>query len=117
MAENNKQILELANAAITKGDYEGFLFFCTEDTRWTFVGEQTLSGKTAVLEYMKKAYVEPPKFKVEHLIAEDDFLTAIGQISMNGKDGKAVDYAYCDVWRLREGKLHELKAFVIVDKT
>jgi uncharacterized protein (TIGR02246 family) len=117
MTVYNKQVLEQANAAITKGDYEGFLSFCTEDTRWTFVGEQTLDGKQAVREYMAKVYLEPPSFKVAQLIAEDDFVTAIGQISMNDKDGKAVDYAYCDVWRLREGKLHELKAFVIADKT
>lgn len=117
MNENNKQILERANAAITKGDYEGFLSFCTEDTEWTFIGEQVLRGKEAVREYMAKAYVEPPKFMVEHLIADGDFVTAVGRISMKGKDGKMVDYSYCDVWRLREGKLHELKAFVIADQT
>ena len=29
MTQNNKQILEQANAAVTKGDYESFLSFCT----------------------------------------------------------------------------------------
>jgi hypothetical protein len=33
MTVYNKQVLEQANAAITKGDYEGFLSFCTENTR------------------------------------------------------------------------------------
>ncbi|MEQ7801863.1 nuclear transport factor 2 family protein [Pedobacter sp. ASV1-7] len=117
MTENNKQILEQANAAITKGDYEGFLSFCTADTRWTFVGEQTLQGKQAVREYMAKVYVEPPKFRVERLIAEDDFVTALGQISLKDEEGKMVDYAYCDVWQFLDGKLHKLKAFVIAAKT
>ncbi|MFA4867913.1 MAG: nuclear transport factor 2 family protein [Pedobacter sp.] len=86
--------MEQANAAMTICDYEGFLSFCTADTEWTFVGEQTLQGKQDVREYMAKVYVEPPKFRVERLIAEDDFVTALGQISLKDKKGKMVDYAY-----------------------
>jgi len=110
---NNKAILEKANAEITKGNYEGFLDFCTEDTEWTFVGEQNLQGKEAVRQYMAKTYLEPPKFLVEHLIAEDDFVTAVGQISMKDKDGKIADYSYCDVWQFRDGLMNKLTAFVI----
>lgn len=112
---NNKTILETANAAITKGDYEGFLSFCTEDTVWTFVGDRTLKGKQAIREYMAQVYTEPPTFMVENLIEEGDFVIAIGKISLKDEGGKIIDYSYCDVWRLRDGKLHELKAFVIED--
>jgi ketosteroid isomerase-like protein len=113
MSENNKAILEKANAAITQGDNEGFLSFCTEDTEWTFVGDKTLRGKEAVRQWMATAYVEPPKFIVAHLIAEGDFVTALGNITMKDEDGTEVDYSYCDVWRFRDGKMAELKAFVI----
>ncbi|QGK74270.1 nuclear transport factor 2 family protein [Flavobacterium sp. SLB02] len=110
---NNKAILEKANAAVSNGDNEGFLSFCTEDTKWTFVGDKTLEGKQAVRAYMAIEYLEPPKFKVEYLIAEDDFVTAIGTISLKDKSGKLVDYSYSDTWRFRDGKMAELKAFVI----
>lgn len=110
---SNKEILEKANAAVTEGDNEGFLSFCTEDTEWTFVGDKTLKGKEAVRQYMATAYVEPPKFMVETLIAEGEYVTAIGKISMKDEDGKMVHYAYCDVWRFRDGKMAELRAFVI----
>ena len=110
---DHKAILTAANAAITNGDNEGFLSFCTDDTEWTFVGEQTLKGKEAVRQYMAVAYVEPPKFLVENLVADGAFVTAIGKISMKNEDGKTVDYSYCDVWRFRDGKMAELKAFVI----
>ena len=110
---DHKAILTAANAAITNGDNEGFLSFCTDDTEWTFVGEQTLKGKEAVRQYMAVAYVEPPKFLVENLIADGAFVTAIGKISMKNEDGKTVDYSYCDVWRFLDGKMAELKAFVI----
>lgn len=110
---NNKAILQKANTAITEGDNEGFLSFCTDDTEWTFVGDKILRGKEAVRQYMAMAYVEPPKFRVENLIAEGEFVTAVGKISMKDENGKMVDYSYCDVWRFRDGKMAELKAFVI----
>jgi ketosteroid isomerase-like protein len=112
MSFNHKEILLKANAAITEGDHEAFLAFCTDDTVWEFMGDQTLHGKQAVREYMKKAYAAPPQFMVERLIAEGDFLTAIGQISLQDEHGQLTDYDYCDVWQFRDGKLDKLKAFV-----
>ncbi|WNZ26296.1 nuclear transport factor 2 family protein [Leptolyngbya sp. NK1-12] len=117
MSENNKAVLEAANAAITEGNNEGFLSFCTDDMEWTFVGDKTLKGKEAVRCWMATAYIEPPKFAVDHLIAEGDFVTALGNITMKDEDGKAAHYSYCDVWRFRGGKIVELRAFVIKTET
>lgn len=111
--EDNKAILEQANAAITQGNYEGFLSFCTDDTQWAFVGDKTLEGKQAVRQWMATTYLEPPKFMVENLIAGGDFVTALGTISLPDEDGKTADYSYCDVWQFRGGKMAALKAFVI----
>jgi ketosteroid isomerase-like protein len=109
---DHKSILLQANKAITEGNHEAFLAFCTDDTEWEFMGDQTLQGKQAVREYMTKVYIEPPQFMVEHLIAEGDFLTAIGTISLKDEHGTMTDYDYCDVWQFRDGKLDKLKAFV-----
>ncbi len=116
MLESNKAVLERANGAVVKGDYEGFLAHCTEDVEWAFVGDRTLKGKEAVRQYMKATYIEPPSFRVDHLIAEGDFVTALGDIDLTDETGRLVHYAYCDVWRLRDGKLAELKAFVVEAK-
>lgn len=113
MNANNKAILEEANAFVAKGDYERFLTYCTEDTVWTFLGERILCGKEAVRQYMAEVYVEPPVFDVDHTIAEGEFVTVIGKISLKDKSGNTNHYDYCDVWKFRDGKLHEVKAFVI----
>ncbi|WP_236059440.1 nuclear transport factor 2 family protein [Chitinophaga rhizophila] len=110
---SNKAILETANAAVTAGDYEAFLSYCTDDTEWTFVGDRRLQGKEAVRQYMAESYIAPPENIVEYLIAEGDMLTAGGKISMQQKDGTMANYEYCDVWTFREGKMDKLKAFVI----
>ncbi|SMC61343.1 Ketosteroid isomerase-related protein [Chryseobacterium sp. YR221] len=111
----NKEILEKANSAIVKGDYEGFLTFCADDVRWIFVGDQTLHGKEEVRQYMAKAYLEPPNFSVETIVAEGEFVTAIGKIQIKDEDGQSSDSSYCDVWRFQNQKMVELKAFVIPD--
>ena len=113
MTEQNKAVLEEANAANAKGDYERFLSFCADDTEWTFVGDRILKGKEAIRQYMTETYIEPPKFTVVNLIAEGDFVTALGEITLKDKAGKETHFSYCDVWRFRSGKMVELKAFVI----
>ncbi len=113
MSEKNKAILETANAAVAEGNYERFLSFCADDTEWTFVGDRTLQGKEGVRQYMAATYIEPPKFTVDNLIAEGDFVTAIGDITLKDEDGEVVHHSYCDVWRFRGGKIVELRAFVI----
>lgn len=113
MSESNTAVLLRANEAVARGDHEGFLQHCTEDTRWTFVGDRVLDGKAAVREWMAQTYREPPVFDVRRTIAQDDFVTALGEITVKDADGKAVRSAYCDTWRLRDGKLAELLAFVV----
>jgi uncharacterized protein len=113
MSENNKAILEAANAAIAEGNNEGFLSFCADDTQWIFVGDKTLNGKETFRQWMATKYIEPPKFRVAHLIAEGDFVTALGDITMKDEEGKAAHYSYCDIWRFRGDKIVELRAFVI----
>lgn len=112
MSEKNKAILEAANDAIRKGDKEGFLSYCTEDTEWTYVGDKTLKGKEAVLKYLGESK-DPPNFTVDHLIAEGEYVTALGDITMKDENGQEVQYSYCDVWRFRDDEMAELKAFVI----
>jgi uncharacterized protein len=113
MSEKDKQILGKANAAIAEGDIEGFLNFCTEDSEWIFVGDRKLKGKDAIRQWMATAYKEPPEFEVHHMIADNDFVAALGEITLKDEEGKAVRHAYCDVWRFRDGKMAGLRAFVI----
>ena len=113
MTDSHKTILQKANAAMLELDFEGFLAHCTEDTVWTFVGDKKLSGKQAVREWMPTAYREPPVFELHRMVSEGDFLTAIGEITLNNESGEMIRHCYCDVWRFRDGKLAELQAFVI----
>jgi uncharacterized protein len=80
---------------------------------WTFEGDKTLKGKAAVRQWMATTYKEPPRFRVQRMIAEGDFVAALGEITLKDEEGRTGQHAYCDVWRFREGKMAELHAFVI----
>lgn len=113
MSETNKSVLLEANAAVRAGDHEGFLARCTDDVVWSTVGGDTLHGKAAVRAWMTGAYAQPPRFTVDALIAEDDRLVALGTLTLDDESGRPRQHAYCDVWRLRDGRLAELHAYVI----
>lgn len=113
MSELHKATLQQANAAIAQGDFDGFLVHCTEDTKWVFVGDQTLEGKTAVRDCMVKTYRVPPRFQVDRLIADAEHVVAMGNITLQDDSGNDTHHAYCDVWRFVDGKMAELRAFVV----
>ena len=109
---NLKEILNEANACIAVCNYNQFLAYCTTDTQWTFVGETSLTGIDEVMDYMKEAYIEPPRFKIDLMIEEGNYLTAVGTISIVNTDSLLISYEYCDVWRFENGKLAGLKGFI-----
>ena len=113
MSESNKDVLLKANAAVTRGDNEGFLACCTDDLVWSTVGGETLRGKETVRAWMVDGYAEPPKFTVRELVAEGDLVVALGDIESKDEQGNTVQNAYSDVWRFRDGKMAELRAFVV----
>jgi len=113
----NAMILHKANEFVKKGNYESFLVYCTEDTKWVFVGERILDGRDKVREYMKEFYLEPPVFTVENTIEDGSYVTVTGEITLKAANGTYNHYDYCDVWRFENGKIAELKAFVIEKKS
>ncbi|WP_342331952.1 nuclear transport factor 2 family protein [Pedobacter sp. FW305-3-2-15-E-R2A2] len=113
----NATILHKANEFVKKGNYESFLVYCTQDTKWVFVGERILEGRDKVREYMKEFYLEPPVFTVEKTIEEGSYVTVTGEITLKAANGTYNHYDYCDVWRFENGKIAELKAFVIEKKS
>ena len=113
----NATILHKANEFVKKGNYESFLVYCTQDTKWVFVGERILEGKDKVREYMKEFYLEPPVFTVEKTIEDGSYVTVTGEITLKAANGTYNHYDYCDVWRFENGKIAELKAFVIEKKS
>src|SRR4030095_14900571 len=109
----NKEIVQKVNESFAEGGVEAFLSQCADDVVWTIIGDRTVKGKNAIREWLSSMDMEPPKLTVDNIIAEGDFVTAYGNMTMKEKDGKRVPYAYCDIYRFRRGKIAELHSFVV----
>jgi len=98
MSAKNKEIVEKVNAAFAEGSTEKFLSLCADDVEWTTVGDKAVKGKDAIRQWMASmGNMEPPKFTVDNVIAEGDFVTAYGDMTMKDKDGEVAPYSYCDI--------------------
>ena len=113
MSERNKEIIARVNAAFAEANTEKFLSLCDDNVKWTMVGDTTVQGKDAIRKWMASMPSEPPQFTVDNVIAEGDFVTAYGDMTMKEKDGTPGSYSYCDLYRVRGDKIVELSSFVI----
>ncbi|MBA3560114.1 MAG: nuclear transport factor 2 family protein [Gemmatimonadaceae bacterium] len=112
MSAKTKEIVTKVNAAFAEGSVEGFLSFCSEDVEFRMVGAGAFKGKAAIREWMASMDSEPPTIAVDNVIAEGDFVTAHGDMTM--KEGeKVVPYSYCDIYRFRDDLIVELTGFVM----
>ena len=118
MSQENKQIIEQVNRAFMEGRTEGFLEHCAEDVVWVMEGETTTKGIAGIREFMSQAEGhEPPKFSVDKTVAEGDSVICYGQMAMNEPKGCEGTYSYCDAYTLENGKIKELRSFVVKHKT
>lgn len=114
MRRTPQEILESANAEMAAGNPEGFLAHCTDDIRWEMVGDTVLVGKAAVMAWARSTYaVAPPKFTADQWIVENDWLAVHGEITVEDAHRGPIHSRYCDLWRIQDGKLAELRAFAI----
>jgi ketosteroid isomerase-like protein len=113
-ATKNKEIVGKVNDAFAENRPEDFLSFCSEDVRWTIIGDKTCNGKDAIREFMSSMEgMAPPTFTVDTIVAEGDSVVAHGDMKMAGKDGTVEPYSYCDIYGFRDGKISELSSFVV----
>jgi len=89
MSAKNKEIVEKVNASFAEGGVEGFLSHCADDVVWTIIGEKRTKGKKAIREWMSAIDIEPPKFTVDKIVAEGDFVTPYGDINFWEKEDGA----------------------------
>jgi ketosteroid isomerase-like protein len=114
MPVNRKEIVERINQGFAENNLEKVLSFCTDDITWTMVGDTTKKGKDVIRKWMAAMNPQPPRLTIQQTIAEGDSVVARGDMVMaEEKNGPAIPYTFCDIYRFAGDKVAELTAFVI----
>ncbi|UKJ07663.1 nuclear transport factor 2 family protein [Solitalea lacus] len=113
-AQSNKELIIRLNEFFALGNVNAFLEYCSEDVRWGMMGTTPLVGIESVREAMTaEEFSEPPIINVRNVIAEGDMVMAEGFMSMKKKDGSTFNADFCDIYKLKEGKIKELNSYVV----
>lgn len=113
MVANTKDIVAKVNEAFANNNMDAFLAFCADDLEWTMVGDETKKGKESIRQWMSGMPQEVPKFDVKQVIAEGDFVVCYGDMTMKDEEKVDVPYSYCDLYRFRDGKITEMRSWVM----
>lgn len=110
----NKEIIHEVTSAFVRADIETVLKYCHEDLVWTMFGYPPMHGKEPLrrsnnMENLK----QPPDFNMLELIVEGDNVVSRGNMTMELKDGKTEFCEFCDIYRLKDGKIKELLSYVV----
>ena len=117
MSDANKKIVQAVNDAFTTNDTEAFLAHCKDDVVWTIVGELTNTSTASIREWMKSdPTCEPPKFTVDKIIAEGDSAMCYGDMLMKDEKGVEAKYSFVDAYEFDNGKIAELRSFIVKHK-
>ncbi|MEX1057942.1 MAG: nuclear transport factor 2 family protein [Natronospirillum sp.] len=112
----SKQFLIDFNEAWAREDKAAILAAVTDDIQFRMAGEEDINGKeafAAVLEEMAGTGQEFTLTINRVIISAEDTAAVEGEMTLVDEDGEPVVFMFCDVYGLRDGKIAELKAFVV----
>jgi len=102
-AQENKELVQRGYDAFAAGDMETLMNLFDDEIEWVQPGESAVSGtfhgKTEVMEHMQRLAAKSPTVTVKRLIAEDDVVVAITEVTADGQSGEDAD-----VMTIRDGK-------------
>jgi ketosteroid isomerase-like protein len=120
-AEQNKDVIRRAVAALGRGDIDGFLADTTDDFDITVMGTppggSTLSGKQNVIRILKKVFGSKIvnsaiAMTIDNFITEDEFVVEQARGKAKTLDGRDYNNSYCRVWRVVDGKIRSLNEYM-----
>jgi len=119
-AEQNKEIVRRAIAAISRGDLDGFMADAADDVTIAVMGAlfPPLTGKQKVLKGLKATLAGRLEnggaiaMTIERMIADGEFVAEQSTGKARTKDGKDYNNTYCRVWRITDGKIRLMQEYL-----
>lgn len=123
--KENKQVVRSFYDAAARGDMDACFALLADDVKWTNIGTTrfsgTYAGKQALIEQLLGPLFAQLKAgiatTIENLTAEADIVVAQTTGVAETLDGVPYNNSYCQVIRIREGKIAEVKEYFDTELT
>jgi ketosteroid isomerase-like protein len=114
MPAENEEFLNKVDEKFLKDRNGFFLEYVADDIRWNIVGTGVITGKKNFLEEMKRQELENyPVITIKNVIIEGEYIIVESTGKNYSKTGKPDEPAYCDIYRLEDGKIRELTTYIV----
>lgn len=112
--DRNKAFVDKMDLAFSAGDPGFIISHMHNDVVWEMVGDSVFSGKKEV-EKMMAAMGEAslPEITQTRITAEANRVVAEGFVRATTKEGSSFEAAYCDCYVLEDGKIRELRTYLV----
>ena len=114
MQLTNRKIIERIYKTVKENHKNNYLKYLADDVKWNIIGLSTISGKNNFLKIMDLLeFKNFPFGEIKNIISENDFVVveSIGKNDNNSQ--KYNDISYCDIYRIKNGKIQELTTYII----
>lgn len=111
----NKEIIREVNKAFMAFDVETILEHVADDVRWDIPGAPSVTGKEAFASEVSKSFNGRLEIKTTTEIADGDYVVVEGEVESHPENGTTIKADFCDIFRLENGKIKELR-FYVIDK-
>jgi ketosteroid isomerase-like protein len=118
IAENKQVVLDFYDAG-ARGDMDACFALLSDEIVWTNIGSTkfsgTYAGKQTLLDQLLGPLFGQLKVgissEIERLTAEDDIVVAQTSGTAETMDGTAYNNSYCQIIRIADGKIAEVKEY------
>ncbi len=123
--EENKQVVKAFYEAGARGDMDACFSLLADDITWINIGSTifsgTYTGKQELIEQLLGPLFGRLKAGIssviENLIAEGEFVVAQTSGIAETKEGKPYNNSYCQVIKIRDGEITEVKEYFDTELT
>ena len=113
----NKEIIRKVNEGFAEGDNEKILKYVADNVRWDIVNISTHIGKDAFAkEINNENFTGLPTITTKNEIEEGDKVALEGEVQCMMTNGKMLDAFFFDSYRLENGKIKEMRSYLIEKK-
>ena len=122
-SSENKRLIQGVFDAMAAGDGQPFMDLLADDVRWTAIGSspwsRTYEGKQVIVDELMRPlfrqFADQYTARAIRVIAEDDLVVVEARGQVTTKSGQPYNQTYCYVFRLSDGKVHELTEYLDTD--